>query len=54
MRGAGIKPITIALKVDMDDANKQALAEANEMASKVAGAYSKLGTLKLAAMSRLS
>ena len=50
MRGAGIKPITIALKVDMDDANKQALAEANEMASKVAGAYSKLGTLKLAAI----
>ena len=47
---AGIKPITIALKVNMDDAQKQALAAANETTNRVVQAYNRLGTLKVAAL----
>ena len=49
-RTAGIAPITIALKVDMDDANKQAIAAANETTQAVVGAYSRIGALKLGAV----
>ena len=50
MRGAGIKPISISLKVDMDEANKKALAAANETTNQVVKAYQKMGTLKIAAI----
>ena len=49
-RTAGIAPITIALKVDMDDANKKAIAAANETTQAVVGAYSRIGALKLGAV----
>jgi len=49
-RTAGIKPITIALKVDMDGANKQAIAAANETTQAVVGAYSRIGALQMGAI----
>jgi len=50
---AGIKPIEIALKVNMDEANQQALKAANETTQAVVGAYSRLGALKIGALGGL-
>lgn len=47
---AGIAPITIALKVDMDSATKKAAAAADETTRSVMMAYNKIGTLKIAAI----
>ena len=49
-RTAGIKPITIALKVDMDKANEQAIAAANSTTQAVVGAYQRIGALKIGAI----
>ena len=47
---AGIKPIEIALKVNMDEANQQAIKAANETTQAVVGAYQRLGALKIGAL----
>ena len=47
---AGIAPITIALKVDMDNATKQAAAAANETTNTVIKAYNKIGALQMGAI----